>query len=437
MKKSIFLSVSIAFCMNAVAQNNKVTSAKMHMDEFASHQDSTELLAAKQSIDEASLNDKTKDEPKMYLYRGEVYLTLFNVRLSKIVTNLVTGSKLPINKATGQGYEKIDTNYLCVSANSFIKVLQINAKDFYGQEAKEPQNLPTCTVNLENKAFREYNNQHYAVSLALSQKLLTIFSLQNITDSTYMEVLDGAAVSADKIGNTALALTYYQKLMDLKYDGSRPYIAVSAMYMKQKDSAKAWDYIEKGRAAYPNDLQLTISETNFYLTKRQYDKATDNLTLSINKLEQSPDKDKNQALLASLYTNLGGIYDHKANPKDDKGADMPKPADYSDLMAKAENNYKKALDINPNDFDLLYNMGALYFNQGVPILKAANDLPLNATEKYKKMTAQAMDFFNKAQPYFEHAYQIKPSDTDNTNALVQVYTSTNQNDKAEAIRNKK
>lgn len=425
--------MGLALCINGMAQNGKVTSAKMHLDEFGTHQDTTELVAAKQSIDEAALNDKTKDEPKMYLYKGEVYLTYFNLRLGKIITNLVVNEKMSTQKASGRAYELIDTTFICAAANSFMRVLQINPKDFYADETRSPQNLPTCLVNLENKAFREFNQQHFATSLALGKRLIAIFSLQNNTDTIYKEIVEMCATSADKSGNSTVALGYYQKLIDLKYGDTRPFNAISGMYMKQKDTAKAWDYIEKGRAQYPNDLQLIISETNYYLTKHDFDKAENNLTLSINKLEQNPDKDKNKNLLASLYNNLGSIYDHKANPRDDKGTDLPKPADYSDLVAKAETNYKKALDITPEDFDLLYVMGALYFNQAIPLNKQANDLPLNATAKYDKLIAQAKEFFAKAQPYFEHAYKINPKDASNTNALVQVYTSTGQNDKAEAI----
>jgi len=403
------------------------------MDEFGSHNDSTELYDAKAAIDEAAANDKTKDEPKMYLYRGEVYLELFKFRLNSLVTKLIKSmGTANINKVNTMSYEQIDTNTICVAANSFIKVLQINPKDFYADEAKT--NIPSCIAYLINKAFREYNNRHYPISLALSQKVITLYGLLNKTDSSYMETVQVAANSADNAGNSALALTYYQKLIDLKYADATPYNALAAMYLKQKDSAKAWDYIEKGRTQYPNDLQLIISETNVYLGKKDYAKAENNLTLSISKLEQSPDKEKNKNLLASLYTNLGGIFDHKANPRDDKGGELPKPADYTDLMAKAESNYTKALDINPNDFDLLYNMGALYFNQAVPITKQANDLPLNATEKYNKLMDQAKAFFLKAQPYFERAYKINPNDAANTSALQQVYGSTNQTDKLESLK---
>jgi len=438
MKKTAILLIGIACYLQCLAQNNKVTSARMHLDEFSSHGDSTELSAAKKSIDEASVNDKTKDEPKMYLYRGEVYITLFGRQLNRIISKEMKSGEKNIVKATSAAYSKLDTNNLCIAANSFIRVVQlVPSKDAYAQEAIEPTNLPTCAVYLHNKASCDYNNHNYATSLALSQKVMIILKLAQASDSDYIETVELAANAAADGGNTTVAIMYYQRMLDMKFGKAWTYQSLASMYYKQKDSAKAWDYIEKGRALFPDDMQLIISETNYYITKHNYEKAEGNLMLSINKLEQRPDKDKNKNLLASLYINLGGIYDHRANPRDDKGTDLPKPADYDTLFVRAETNYNKALDITPDNFDLLYNMGALYFNRAVPITKEANELPLNAKAKYDKLMGQAKLYFLKAQPFFERAYKINPSDPSNTNALIQLYSSTDQNDKADAIRSKK
>jgi tetratricopeptide (TPR) repeat protein len=441
MRKTTLLFIGIACCVQGLAQNNKVTSAKMHLDEFMEHRDSAELTAARQSIDEAAVNDKTKDEPKMYLYRGEVYLMYFSIRIGTMVTKMLppgSGSDMKaLSKATGEAYTNIDTNAICIAANSFIKVLQLAPKDYYAEEAKQQQNLPTCLIHLGNKALQEYNAGRFTTSLALYQKVISIYSLLNITDSTSTQNIEMAANSASKSGNLTTALNYYQKLIDLKYGGAIPYHSIATMFLKQKDSANAWSYIEKGRAQYPDDIDLIISETNFYILKHNYEKAEGNLSLSISKLEQSPDRDKNKIVLSSLYSNLANIYDHRANPRDDKGNDLPKPADYDDLFTKAETNYIKSLDITPDNFDVLYVTGALYFNRAVPITKQANDLPLNATEKFNKLMDEAKGYFLKAQPYFEKAYKIKPDDASNTNALMQVYASTGQNDKAEALKGKK
>lgn len=438
MKKISVLSLGITFCLNAMAQNSKVTSAKMHLDTYANQRDTTELMAAKESIDEAAINDKTKDEPKMYLYRGEVYNVTFKIRLDNMVTKLVAAGTKDMNKATSQAYTNLDTNTICVAANSFVKVLQLAPTDYYADEAKEKQNLPTCIVFLENKALRDYDAAKYSTSLALYKKLISIFLLLNPKDTskTFKENIEMAAYSADNGGDNTTAFTYYQQVIGLKYDGATPYRSLSAMYLKQKDSAKAWDYIEKGRAQYPDDLNLIITETNFYITRHDYGKAEGNLMLTISKVQQRPDKNKNKALLASLYTNLGGIYDKKANPKDAQGADLPRPADYDSLFSKADSNYSRALAIAPDNFDVLFAIGALNFNRAVPITKQANDLPLNAKDKYDKLMDQAKVYFLQAQPYFERAYKINPNDASNSNALKEVYASTGQTDKADAMNKK-
>jgi len=437
MKKVAGLLLGGAICLQVAAQNSKVTSAKMHLESFTSQQDTSELALAKQSIDDAAANEKTKDEPKTYLYRGEVYMAYFSQHLSDFVSKAikVSGAK-NANQARTDAYANIDTNTICVAANSFMKVIQMVPNDYYAEEAKQGPNLPTCLIHLENKAIGEYSVGRYSTALALYQKVLQVSAVLNkTTDSIYKQNIERAAVSADAANNTAVAVIYYQKLIDLKYGGAMPYRSLMNMYNKQNDSAKVWEYMEKGRALYPNDLSMIITETNFYLTKHEYDKALNNLTSAIKQVEASPDKSKQHMdLLTSLYQNLGGIYDRRAYPKDAKGNDLPKPADFDSAFMQADTNYGKALAISQDNFDVLKARGALYFNRAVPIVKQANDLPINATDKYNKLMAQAKVFFLQAQPYLEKAYKIKPGDVENANALKNVYASTDQNDKIKAMQ---
>lgn len=429
MKKIPVLLASLTICACSWGQNSKVTSTKMHLDSYASEKDTTELLAAKEAIDEAAVNDKTKDEPKMYLYRGETYLTYFNYRFNKLFSRFLIADNRDTLKAQADAYTAMDTNTICVAANSFIKVIQLAPTDYYAQEAKQPFNLSvTCLIHLENKALRERIANRYASALALYKKAILIDSVLGKPEDSKRNVAMAAATAKD-MGNTKVALAYYQELINLKYQEATPYYQVADMYLKKNDSAKAWDFIEKGRAQYPNDLNLIIVETNFYIEKHNYEKAQNNLLLSIQKVEQSPDRDKNKNLLSSLYINLGQIYDNRANPA--KG--IPRPADYDSLVAKADTNYKKALALTPNDMDALYLTGALYFKEAEPLIDQANALPLNATDKYNKLMDEAKAYFLKAQPYFEKAYKINPGDIDNVNALKQVYANTGQTDKIKAL----
>ncbi len=436
MKKTSVVLLGIACSLQALAQNNKVTSAKMHLDDFISHRDTTELSDAKAAIDEASVNEKTKDEPKMYLYRGEVYLTVFTIRLGNLVSKALpsgTPDKKAISKATQDGYTKIDTTTLCIAANSLMKVMQLAPKDYYADEAK--QTIPTCIAQLDNKALQEFNNKHYSVALPLYKRLMVMSKIMNIADTatSYKDNVKMAALSADRAGNTAEAVSFYQKTIDLKYDGAYPYRLLAALYMKENDSTKAFEYVEKGRAAYPSDDQLTILETNYFIGRHQNDKAEGNLKLSINKVEAKPTKDsKDSAQLSSLYVNLGQIYDKRANPVND----APKPADYDNLFASAESNYLKAIDYAPRNTEVLFVTGVLYYNRGVNTQKEADKIPLSQTDKFNKMKDEAKASFLKAQPFFERVYKIKPDNIENVSALKQVYASTDQTDKADALNKK-
>ncbi len=438
MKKIAVSLIGVTLCLQGFAQSGKISSAATHLDYYRSHRDdTTELASGRAAIDEAAINEKTKDEPKMHLYRGEIYLEWFNMHLNKLESKLLpagaTDNKSK-NKAYADAFTQMDTSSICIATNSFIKVIQLVPKDYYAKEALSNENLPKCLLILENKALVEFNNKHYPSALALYKKAISVCPVLNITDTakTYKENIEMAAFSADRAGNNAEAIIYYQKTMDLKYDKSTPYRLLSALYLKQNDSTKAWGVIEKGRTDYPDDEQIIILETNYFINRHDFAKAESNLKLTISKVEASPNKDSK--VLTSLYTNLGNIYDRRANPKGVTGDDTTKPADYETLFGNAETYYKKALELDPANFDVLFVTGALYYNRAVSIAKDADKLPLNATEKYNKLIADSKGYFAKAQPYFESAHKVKPDDVSNTNALKQVYSSTGQNDKAEGLK---
>ena len=47
--------------------------------------------------------------------------------------------------------------------------------------------------------------------------------------------------------------------------------------------------------------------------------------------------------------------------------------DQAERFTEAETDYLKALEIDPYYFDVLYNLGALYFNNGADIINEATE----------------------------------------------------------------
>jgi tetratricopeptide (TPR) repeat protein len=442
-KKAVFIMtvLAVGFISTAYAQENKVVSAKMHLDEYTKDNDTSALSDAKDAIDLAVANEKTKDEPKMWLYRGMVYRAVFEHTLNNCVSKLMIKEGKPTTregllKLTGEAYASLDTTALSIAAFSFARVIALVPKDYYADEARGM--LPVCSAHIENKATSDYSRQQYPTALAMFEKAIWLGHVEGAKDTSdfISQNIQNASITADKLKNYPKALMYYQEMIDLKIGGSQPYLAAIAIYNNNKDSAKSLDLLKKARAAFPGDVNLLISETNYYLQSHNNDKAIDNLQKAISKLE-GDNKPDNKSLLSNLYFVLGNTYDRLANPKNDSGRSLPKPANYEDLFTKAETNYTKAINLTPENFDEIFDLGALYNNRATAINRQANELPVEQTDKFNKLQAEAADYFKKSQPWLEKAHGINKTDQGCINALLQIYASTGQTDKIKDLKSGK
>ncbi len=81
------------------------------------------------------------------------------------------------------------------------------------------------------------------------------------------------------------------------------------------------------------------------------------------------------------------------------------------IRDKAVATYEKALALDANNSEALYNMGALYYNEAVEIRKPVDFMDIATYRKEGKAVEQkACAQFAKAQPYFERAASAKPDD---------------------------
>jgi tetratricopeptide (TPR) repeat protein len=191
-----------------------------------------------------------------------------------------------------------------------------------------------------------------------------------------------------------------------------------------KDTVAGLAAMRKGRADEPNNINLAIVEANYFLRTNNSSKALNNLNIAI---AARPDD-------ANYYLVRGNIYDNLANPKDATGKDLDKPKDYANALNMAEADYKKAIELKPDNFDALYNLGVLYNNQGVVYNKQADDIMDKAQNA--AVNAKATELFEKAIPVLENALQVNPTDRNTMIALKQIYARLQLSDKLKAINEK-
>jgi tetratricopeptide (TPR) repeat protein len=172
------------------------------------------------------------------------------------------------------------------------------------------------------------------------------------------------------------------------------------------DTAKALTALQNARKDFPREQALIIEELNIYLTNEEFDKAKENLSLAA---EQDPTNE-------ILWFSLGSVLDNLGN---------------SDEAIEA---YKKALEVKADYFDANYNLGALYFNQAVQGINAANDMwkpRMTKTEsaEQKRLEDEAKQLFATAQPYLEAAHAADANDLETLRSLRDVYARTGEDDK--------
>jgi tetratricopeptide (TPR) repeat protein len=412
MKKIILGLACITTFSVSMAQNKNVVSAINYLNDYKKSQSLDDLLEAKKFIDEAAANEETKSKPKTWVKRGEVYTALFLSKEDKV-------KSLGINIL-----DELYNSYQQVIANTPDK------KGEYYEVAKD--GLRMCAGNYFNDAGKEYTNKDFTKALAGFEKSITINKdlLQKVdTFGIYY-----AGLCANEAGNTAKAKEYFSEAIKIKYgsaykeaDAINPYIFLARAYKAEKNDAEYLNALKTAKAAFPNNKELILEEMNFYIGAGRLAEAAKNV-------DEAIAKDPTNKV---LYMNKGIMYDNLANPKEGKvDAKL-----YEEYLSKALEATNKAVELDPNYFDALFQLGALYFNKGVKQTEFANTITgMSAAEvkRYEAETKKADVFFKQALPHFEKCDAIGSTDKsvlkDLYSSLKQIYTFTEQPEKSKAMK---
>jgi tetratricopeptide (TPR) repeat protein len=120
-----------------------------------------------------------------------------------------------------------------------------------------------------------------------------------------------------------------------------------------------------------------------------------------------------------MYYNLGFLSDELGNEEEALAA------------------YKKAIELRPDYYDANFNVAVAYYNKAADIFKAANNLDLKDYQKQgPAMEKEAKGYMEKALPYLEKTYELKPEELIVIETLQAVYTRLGMNDKAMEMKEK-
>ncbi len=416
MKKIALLLLATTPVFSVYSQKSKGYNAVNYYKDYTATKDVESLNKAKENVDLASEHEDTKDNAKVQIVKGQIYFALYELN-KKAQEELLVQSIPDANKRAFSAFQITPTADLETAYKAFEKGRALDTKGEYSNELKMERNIG---IYYDNTGRANLNAKKFTNALNAFEKAYEIGGFSK-TDTT---LLYYCALSAEYSNEFEKAKNYYQKLIDTKHIPENTYSSLVEVYLNLKDTVAAMDALKKGRTEFPNNIGLVIKEANYFLKTNNSAKALNNMNIAINARPND----------ANLYLVRGNIYDNLANPKDAMGKELDKPSDYENNIKMAEADYKKVIELKPDNFDALFNLGVLYNNQGVTFNKLADGIVDNV--KNAAMNAKATAQFEKGIPVFEKALQLNPTDRNTMIALKQIYARLQILDKLKAINEK-
>lgn len=375
MRKIVLLFVALSMVMVAAAQKRKVVSAYNYLNRG-------QLEKAKEAIDEAANDESTMSDAKTWFYRGNVYLSIHST-----------------DKAE---YKSLAKNPLQTAYESYLKSLELDDKDRYTADVKE--RLGICAEGFFNLGVNAYKARKYSAAVESFE-----FAGETYDKAGYSDTLARyyAGICASYGGMNDVAKKHFEYLMEKEdFDKEAIYTTLSKVYTAEKDSAKALEVVQKGLEKYPDSFNMIVAEANVYLAIGNTEKAIESLERAKSKNPKNP----------NIFYALGAKYNELG------------------YFEKSKEAYKKAIELKPDYFDAYYNLGALYNNTAADLLKEANNLPFDATEKYDSLKTKADQLLKDAIPVLEEALKLKPDDKYTIQTLQQLYGKTGQTEKYKEMK---
>jgi tetratricopeptide (TPR) repeat protein len=187
------------------------------------------------------------------------------------------------------------------------------------------------------------------------------------------------------------------------------YKNIALIYVQQGKNDEAKKSLSEARQANPDDVSLTMAEADLYLKLNDF---TTYKKLVGEVLEKNPND-------ADLLYNLG-VISSKTNAVD------------------AEAYYKKAIAIKPDYTNAYLNLAILKLDAEKVIIDEMNKLGNSEKDnkRYDVLKKQREVIFNDTLPYLEKAYELNPTNEDVSTTLLGVYGALELTEKKKALKAK-
>ncbi|WP_343486683.1 tetratricopeptide repeat protein [Allomuricauda sp. d1] len=403
MKTRILIALAMTITMAGFSQKNEVKAAEKAMKGGDAAAAKTALQGAASSIDGAD----AKIQAQYYFIKGNAH-----AQLSEF-------------KDAADAYGKV------------VSIEEASGKAKYSTDAQ--QKMSQMTADLVNAAVEDNNNKKFKEA---AEKLYLGYKLSP-SDTIYLYFAASSAVNAGDYDN---ALTYYNELKDIGYDGSGvKYTAVNVESgeVEEMDEQTRDLYVKAGTHKDPKEERTPSKKPeiikNIALIYQQQGKNDEALAAYDDAIANNPD-DVNLVLnKANLHYTMGDKETFKALMA--KASEMA--PDNPDLLynigvinmeqgnlEEARDAYKKTLAVDPNYVNAYLNLSTTYVNEGNTLIDEMNTLGTSRadTARYEELKEKKEELFREGAKVLEDALKLNPDNEGILTQLKNIYGALGDND---------
>ncbi|MDR1846883.1 MAG: hypothetical protein LBR17_02035 [Bacteroidales bacterium] len=398
MKRAILFVTLLVMTFGGYAQTMKVQSA------FADF-NAERYGKAKQNIDDACLDDKTKTEAKTWFYSGLIYSKLLQLSTSDNEKDIKLFKKQKIDEPT-------DT-LAARAERSLITCIEIEkAAGTQDYISSSVGNLDFVSQYYTNLCANLFNAQKYDDAIVTADEVVKMANLSKseLSKVFSLKVRYIKAISYSIKKENEKAADLYRELVKDKSPETEVYITLSDVNLAAKDTTKAINVLKAGIKNIPDTLQgnfkVKSKLAGLYLqmgNTTEGNKAVDELMAKTN-------NDVNK--INTLAENLGG----------------------AGLMEKAVELYQKSLQIKPDQIVANFGLGLLHYNKAADYISMANAAWDKGDDKEgSKYDDLWKEEFQTAIPSFQNVLKIDSKNFYTLKSLITIYRKLNMMNEANEL----
>jgi tetratricopeptide (TPR) repeat protein len=296
------------------------------------------------------------------------------------------------------------------SIGSLKKCLELDARDEWKDQISAKVNMLRSTML--NGGVEMFKKESYEAAHQAFASAVQIYSVLGIPDTLGMI---NAALAAERNKDYDNAKKYYQMCADNNYgNGAEMYTSMIRVVNAKNGGSneETLAVIEAGKKKFPKDYTLNVEEFNYWYSKGENTKAQE-------ALQKAVEADPTNHI---LHFNIGVVFDNMS-------ASAHKSKNHDDafmFMDKSIESYKTAIEIKPDYGDAFFNLGALYYNQSIEVQSLAQDLN---GEKYDTQVARADQMLKDALPFLEKSHELSPKDVSTITVMKSIFMNLSMDDK--------